>query len=498
MPRSLARLRYKPPLKPVTFANTARRITPQHVEHMQKRIAAYVERQSNPRHLRLQTVVNEKARRQATGQRVVSPIKPYTLRDVVDPEGTAQHGEIIYIFRNTKTNQIIYSLQELLDTHHLEQLPFMGKHTKPPALRPDEWVPHCVLTFPTPAQGQNAFRKLREFRRLHETAWDKTNPEYLRMDRKKRMLKIMDQRANTSADLAEVLRIQEAHGAKTTEEQEELDKKATVFMDKRWEQIDALANAGLAKEKPTDNVKWLQGQIRSMDLKLKMRHNQNEADQKSLKAAKESLETRLRKLSYALRKAEQFKNLQEDLAKKAAPANEIGAQGKLDELRDQAHVLAQALENPDPTRSKADLDMDKEILVGHREKISMLEQAFDAKAQVEARDHYIARSVLPQALKKKTAEPYTLEGVSVRWADLQDALYAAGQWPDAIEHEPLEIHKARGETLLLSAEEFEAEKRNEVRGMMEKMGLLDGEYFGVSGHGNEKAFAYGGAATTAQ
>ncbi|CAN9132617.1 unnamed protein product [Alternaria alternata] len=498
MPRSLARLRYKPPLKPVTFANTARRITPQHVEHMQKRIAAYVERQSNPRHLRLQTVVNEKARRQATGQRVVSPIKPYTLRDVVDPEGTAQHGEIIYIFRNTKTNQIIYSLQELLDTHHLEQLPFMGKHTKPPTLRPDEWVPHCVLTFPTPAQGQNAFRKLREFRRLHETAWDKTNPEYLRMDRKKRMLKIMDQRANTSADLAEVLRIQEAHGAKTREEQEELDKKATVFMDKRWEQIDALANAGLAKEKPTDNVKWLQGQIRSMDLKLKMKHNQNEVDQKSLKAAKESLETRLRKLSYALRKAEQFKNLQEDLAKKAAPANEIGAQGKLDELRDQAHVLAQALENPDPTRSKADLDMDKEILVGHREKISMLEQAFDAKAQVEARDHYIARSVLPQALKKKTAEPYTLEGVSVRWADLQDALYAAGQWPDAIEHEPLEIHKARGETLLLSAEEFEAEKRNEVRGMMEKMGLLDGEYFGVSGHGNEKAFAYGGAAATAQ
>ena len=83
-----------------------------------------------------------------------------------------------------------------------------------------------------------------------------------------------------------------------------------------------------------------------MDLKLKMKHNQNEADQKSLKAAKESLETRLRKLSYALRKAEQFKNLQEDLAKKAAPANEIGAQGQLDELRDQAHVLAQALENP--------------------------------------------------------------------------------------------------------------------------------------------------------
>ena len=58
-----------------------------------------------------------------------------------------------------------YHMLITFQTHHLEQLPFMGKHTKPPVLRPDEWVPHCVLTFPTPAQGQNAFRKLREFRR---------------------------------------------------------------------------------------------------------------------------------------------------------------------------------------------------------------------------------------------------------------------------------------------------------------------------------------------
>jgi hypothetical protein len=296
------------------------------------------------------------------------------------------------------------------------------------------------------------------------------------MDRKTRIKKIMDQRANTSADLAEVLRIQEAHGAKTTEEQLELQKKATTFLDKRWEQIDALANAGLAKAKPTDNVKWLQGQIRSMELKLKMRHNQNEADQKSLKAAKESLETRLRKLQYALRKAEQFKNLQEDLTRRAAPANELGAQGKLDELRDQARVLQEALDNPDPTRSQADLKMDRELLESHRSDISRLEQAFEAKAQAEDRNHYIARSVLPKALKTPPVTPYTLEGVSVRWADMQDALYAAGQWPEAIEHEPLEIHKARGETLLLSAEEFEIEKNNEVSRVMDALNLREEEY----------------------
>ncbi|KAK1913617.1 hypothetical protein P3342_006860 [Pyrenophora teres f. teres] len=176
MPRSLARLRYKPPLKTLRFPTTVKRITPEFEEILERRVTAYVKRQSNPKLLKLQTVVNEKARRQATGKHVQAPSKPYTLRDVVDPKGTAKHGEIIYIFRNTKTNQIIHSLQELLDNHHLEQLPFIGKHSKPPVLRPDEWVPHCVVTFPTPAQGQNAFRKLREFRRLHELSWDKTNP----------------------------------------------------------------------------------------------------------------------------------------------------------------------------------------------------------------------------------------------------------------------------------------------------------------------------------
>jgi hypothetical protein len=289
--------------------------------------------------------------------------------------------------------------------------------------------------------------------------------------------KIMDQRANTSADLAEVLRIQEEHGAKTTEKQLEQQQKATAFLDKRWEQIDALANAGLTRAKPTDSVKWLKGQIRSIDLKLRMKHNQNEADQKRLKSAKESLETRLRKMQYALRKAEQFKNLQEDLTKKAAPANEVGAEQKLEELKTQARVMQDALENPDPTRSAADLRMDRELLAQHQNDIATLEQAFEAKAQAEARDHYIARSVLPQALKKDHVKPYTLEGISVRWADMQDALYAAGQWPELIEHEPLEVNKARGETLFLSAEDYEIEKDNEVGKMLEAL-QSHGESFG--------------------
>lgn len=114
MPRSLARLRYRPPPNPSIFAHadpTRRYLAPL----LENQVSEYVVRQSNPRHLKLQTVVNPKARRQATGVFVPAPVKPYTLRDVVDPEAKAQHGEIIYVFRNEKTNQIIYSLSELLD-----------------------------------------------------------------------------------------------------------------------------------------------------------------------------------------------------------------------------------------------------------------------------------------------------------------------------------------------------------------------------------------------
>jgi hypothetical protein len=82
---------------------------------LEHRAKAYVDRQSNPRDVRLQVVVNPRSRLPATGQSIVPARKPYTLRDVVDPEGKATHGEIIYVFRNIKTNQIIYSLTELLN-----------------------------------------------------------------------------------------------------------------------------------------------------------------------------------------------------------------------------------------------------------------------------------------------------------------------------------------------------------------------------------------------
>jgi hypothetical protein len=339
----------------------------------------------------------------------------------------------------------------LHQNHHLEQLPFIGRH--------------CVLTFPTAEQGHNAYRKLREFRKLHELSWDKTNPEWKTAPIKVRMKNIMDQRANTSADIAEVLRIQELHGEQMQAAVDERQAKVTEFMDKKWADIDALANAAKAKAKETDNVKWLEHQIRSLTLKANMKHNQNDADQKRLTKARIIQEIRLRKLQYAQRKTDQLKTVQEELTRRAAPAEEWGAEGKLDELKEQASALKESLAIPDgKIKDRADK---RNLLARHESEITALEGAFAAQAQLEARDNPIALSVLPTALKKILPTPYTLDGLSIRWADIQDALYAAGQWPEPIEHEVLEVNKARNEVMWFSIEDAELDRWNKVDSILQ-------------------------------
>jgi hypothetical protein len=351
--------------------------------------------------------------------------------------------------------------------HHLVQLPFIGKHSTPPVLRPDHWAPHCVITFPNLQQGRNAYRQLREFRKLHEMAWQKNDPAWKKLPLKQRMYKIMDQRANTSADLAAVLRMQAKHGlqmATTITEREAMENK---ILDEKWAEIDALANAAAAKEKVADSVKWLEHQIRSLDMKLGMKHNKNAADQKRLTAAKHIQQIRLRKIQYAQRKAEQFKTMQENLTTKAAPANEEGAQAKLDDLKEREQTLQDFIANSDPTRLVKERRTDQESLASFQAEIAQLEEAFEAKNMSESRDHYIARSILPKRFKKPLPKPYTLSGVRVRWVDLRDALFASGQWPRSIEHETLAIHQGHENIALFRASDFALERDHEASRIVE-------------------------------
>ncbi|KAL2048295.1 hypothetical protein N7G274_000206 [Stereocaulon virgatum] len=123
------------------------------------------------------------------------------------------HGQYIYIYNNIRTNQVVYSLTRHLNNQDsLAQLPFIGKKTVPARLRKDLWTPFCMVYFPHPHLGLAAYRKLREFRRLHELSYPREvitvkEGKYRGnlMDTKARGKALMDQKANSVADLAAVL-----------------------------------------------------------------------------------------------------------------------------------------------------------------------------------------------------------------------------------------------------------------------------------------------------
>ncbi|KAH8815873.1 transcriptional regulation of mitochondrial recombination-domain-containing protein [Xylogone sp. PMI_703] len=150
-----------------------------------------------------------------------------------------EHGREIFVFNNILTNQVVYSLTKAPKNNAaLSQIPYNGKKTRPPALRKDHWMPLCTITFPegaaftstppptshkarklrpssTPLSTQTpvgllAFQKLREYRKLHETAWEPTSNVAVTEDgkflnRKVRQRKLCDQKANSVADMAAVL-----------------------------------------------------------------------------------------------------------------------------------------------------------------------------------------------------------------------------------------------------------------------------------------------------
>ncbi|KAI9792649.1 MAG: hypothetical protein M1835_007710 [Candelina submexicana] len=124
-----------------------------------------------------------------------------------------RHGRHIFVYSNLRTNQVIYSLtRDMNNNAALRQLPYLGKKTVPAALRKDLWQPLATISFPDPPQGLTAFRKLREYRKLHELSYpldDIKDKNGKLLGKKQRGKKLMDQKANSIADIAAVLQSRE-------------------------------------------------------------------------------------------------------------------------------------------------------------------------------------------------------------------------------------------------------------------------------------------------
>ncbi|KAL9000275.1 MAG: hypothetical protein Q9169_000992 [Polycauliona sp. 2 TL-2023] len=232
----------------------------------------------------------------------------------------AQHGTQIFVYNNIRTNQIIYSLTRslnvglqlgsflfliILTTHSqnhtsLKQLPFLGKKTVPSHLRKDLWQPLCLVSFPRPSQGLQAYRRLREFRRLHETSYPLSlitqteGPHKGQLHSTKKRGKIlMDQKANSVADLAAVLLRAEENLVKIPKKESDVDPKNEVLeredAKKVWmEKVEASRkDKGLVFDPDKAAEYWKQHELSKTTRIKKVR------EEKEL-AAKESKEKRIK------------------------------------------------------------------------------------------------------------------------------------------------------------------------------------------------------------
>ena len=170
------------------------------------------------------------------------------------------YGQYIYLYNNIQTSQVVYSLSRHLNNKDaLDQLPYLGKKTVPPRIRKDLWTPLAMVYFPSPHAGLAAYRKLREFRRRHETQYPLSvitetagKQAGCLYPKKKRGKVLMNQKANSIADLAAVLWQQEQGPSERRIEQAER-------RIRRAESLKRVKGESNVKENPVDVGKELQG-----------------------------------------------------------------------------------------------------------------------------------------------------------------------------------------------------------------------------------------------
>ncbi|KAI6858475.1 hypothetical protein KC323_g6958 [Hortaea werneckii] len=208
------------------------------------------------------------------------------------------HGRYIYAYAHTRTSQVLYSLTRHLTPSQLsKQLPDLGANHADSKLRKDLWQPFFTLCLPETEsgdrQGLHAFKKLREYRKLHELSW-KPSPllskpwtegeieelkqtlntrggnkkesvyDLIKREKKKmRVREVQDQKANSIADLAAVLLEQEDLGALTgpmreAEKKELRQKEVTEMLD-----LAAQADAG-GLQKLGEEVAQMQTRIEEL------------------------------------------------------------------------------------------------------------------------------------------------------------------------------------------------------------------------------------------
>lgn len=373
-------------------------------------------------------------------------------RDLL-PSGQAlrRSGRYIYMFRNTKTNQILYTLKPKIEQSTLKQLPFIGKHSVPARIRADVWTAHCrVGPFPSTLQGLDAFRKLRDLRKLHELCWNKNNPEWAKETKRVLIRKIMDQKANTSADLARVLAQQMELGEKQSSQARARQAEQDTYLKEKWSDLKThyrLFNKGRVQE-----------------LEQSMQDKQAELA-KAIESNKEAEATRLNRFITEARREIKYTTWAHKVVAQARERT-IAYQKELQKLQEKRQKKAVAT------------------------KVEAIAAEVEAVKRKHAPIHqdWVRELLLPRRLKSLDShhEPFSVQGIEAQWQDLYDA-ERAESWPKYVRHSLLPTSQERiTPTMILTEDEI---REAAVQRQMEEY-LADFKRKGL--HANED----GGARTT--
>jgi hypothetical protein len=301
------------------------------------------------------------------------------------------------------------------------QFPDTGANTSFTHLRKDLWRPLWTLSIPegehADAQGRHVFKKLREWRKLHETSWEppallslnhskkeierleeqlrdrggskKENAyDVIRHKKKKlRVAAVLDQRANSVADLAAVLAAQEALGAKTQQMKDEEAKSRRAY------QVQTMID--MAKEVEQGALDEVKLQMKQMKEQLK-----SSASDESTEMSK----TQLRKqLKDAIARRTKLNWSSSNVERVKAELKESGAELSPEQL--DARLRESLPEFPAP-------------------------RSIPKRGPLRAR------------IQRENAPVFSTEGIVIKWANHLDAEFAES-WPETVDHQPMGFARNR-------------------------------------------------------
>ncbi|EME86155.1 uncharacterized protein MYCFIDRAFT_88290 [Pseudocercospora fijiensis CIRAD86] len=387
-----------------------------------------------------------------------------------------QHGRHIYAYCNVRTNQVLYSLERVLRNSHLKQLADVGANNNPPKLRKDIWRPLWMVSLPNSRDGKRlglqVFRQLREYRVLHETNWEipeemkrpYTEKEIERMrykldnrggskketvydiiKRKKwkmRVRMVMDQKANSIADLAAILLRQEDKGVAISGKRElALDQQKKEDQDtiiSLAERNATEANELKAKIPAMEAVVAEAGQeAQNKDKKSKERRS---AFQKALHTRRdvEKIQLQIRRMEWSAaqvadakaRAAFEQQEQQEQQEQRRRRAAESPQTAKPGTAEEGAHAENSSLTEQTPVKE-----------IDYRQYLPDFPAELDPIAAAKAGLPIGKHSALqPENRTQKMLVKlfrqhiFTIQDITVKWANTLDAEFAE-RWPDGVKHD---------------------------------------------------------------